>query len=50
MRREDERRVGLVEYLGIYGYIPTPPHDFIWQSQMEAEKEDVRWTERPERT
>ncbi len=44
----DERRVGL-EYLGIYGYVPTPPHDFIWLSQMEAEEENGRWTERPER-
>jgi hypothetical protein len=49
MRRDDERRVGL-EYLGIYGYVPTPPQDFIWASQIEAEEENGRWTQRPERT
>jgi len=33
---------------GIYGYIPTPPHD-SWHSH-EAEKENGRWTKRPKRT
>ena len=45
-RRRRGRRVSLV--LRVSTYLPTPPHD-SWRSR-EAEKQNGRWTERPERT
>ncbi len=45
-RRRRGRRVSLV--LRVSTYLPTPPHD-SWRSR-EAEKQNGRWTERPERS
>jgi hypothetical protein len=46
LQNRDLRLKGLARkliYL-IYGYVAIPPHNFIWRSQMEAEKLYGRWS------